>query len=299
LLFSSSTITTNGNNVTFGGAITYNNNAQITKNGTGTLTVAGTQSSPNPATLTVSAGTANFNASPGTGLRINANSTTNFNNTDHRVGTLVVGPSAVAKMPANGNRTLIVNNLTIDPAGALDMTDNDLVVNNGVYTTVKAQVFAGFGNTVGGITSSTSNGSQILALFDNTLAGVSSWNGLTIGATATVGKYTYFGDVNFDGQVTGDDYTVVDANLNTTPPVGMEWLSGDANLDGSVTGDDYTTIDANLGLGVGNPLSASSVGDGLTASGISAVPEPGSLSMLTLAGAAMLRRRRRALKNSD
>jgi hypothetical protein len=26
------------------------------------------------------------------------------------------------------------------------------------------------------------------------------------------------------------------------------------NLDGTVTGDDYTVIDANLGLGVGNPL---------------------------------------------
>jgi hypothetical protein len=74
-------------------------------------------------------------------------------------------------------------------------------------------------------------------------------------AGAIVGKYTYFGDANFDGQVTGDDYTVIDANLNVTPPVGMEWLYGDANLDGTVTGDDYTVIDANLGLGNGNPLS--------------------------------------------
>jgi hypothetical protein len=32
---------------------------------------------------------------------------------------------------------------------------------------------------------------------------------------------------------------------------GLEWLSGDANLDGIVTGDDYTVIDANLGLGAG------------------------------------------------
>ena len=73
-------------------------------------------------------------------------------------------------------------------------------------------------------------------------------------ANAIVGKYTFFGDVNFDGQVTGDDYTVIDANLSTDPAPGLEWLSGDANLDGIITGDDYTVIDANLGLGVGNPL---------------------------------------------
>jgi hypothetical protein len=53
---------------------------------------------------------------------------------------------------------------------------------------------------------------------------------------------TYFGDANIDGQVTGDDYTVIDANLNTTPLAGLAWLSGDMNLDGSVTGDDYTVI---------------------------------------------------------
>ena len=39
----------------------------------------------------------------------------------------------------------------------------------------------------------------------------------------------------------------------------MEWLSGDMNLDGSVTGDDYTVIDANLGLGTSNPLTPSAL----------------------------------------
>jgi hypothetical protein len=65
--------------------------------------------------------------------------------------------------------------------------------------------------------------------------------------------------VNFDGRVTGDDYTVVDAHLNTDPGAGAEWLNGDANLDGIVTGDDYTTIDSHLGLGNDNPLSPASI----------------------------------------
>jgi hypothetical protein len=122
-------------------------------------------------------------------------------------------------------------------------------------------------------------------MFDNSLIGATDWQGVPIGANAVVGKYTYFGDVNFDGQVTGDDYTIIDSNLNTTPPVGLEWLSGDANLDGIVTGDDYTTIDSNLGLGVGNPLSGSS---------LSAVPEPGSFIALGTGLLLLGGRRRRA-----
>jgi hypothetical protein len=162
-------------------------------------------------------------------------------------------------LAAAGNRTLYLDSLTLDPAGRLDLADNDLVVNNGDFTTIRDLVIAGFGNTAG-ITSSTSTGSSILALFDNAPVGAADWNGQPISAAAIVGKYTWFGDANLDGQVTGDDYTVIDANLNTTPLAGLAWLSGDMNLDGAVTGDDYTVIDANLGLGSGSPLIPSSAG---------------------------------------
>ena len=86
------------------------------------------------------------------------------------------------------------------------------------------------------------------------LAHATYWQGQTLSPNAVVGKYTFLGDVNFDGQVTGDDYTIIDSNLNTSPAPGLAWLSGDANFDGIVTGDDYTTIDSNLGLGSSNPL---------------------------------------------
>jgi hypothetical protein len=184
----------------------------------------------------------------------------NLNATQH-LANLTVGTGSRVNVGANGSRTLFADTLSITGTGDLDLNDNDLVVNNGNFATIRALVLQGFGNPSGpGISSSTSNGSQILALFDNALVGLGTWNGQPIGANAIVGKYTYFGDVNLDGQVTGDDYTVIDSNLNTTPPAGYAWLSGDANLDGIVTGDDYTTIDSNLNLGVGNPLGASSVG---------------------------------------
>jgi len=206
-----------------------------------------------------------------------------------KVGSLSIDTTGRASVAANGNRTLYVDNLNVGAAGTLDLNDNDLVVNNGNFTTIYGQVLAAFGAPSSpGITSSTSDGSQILALFDNALIGAGDWNGEPIGANAVVGKYTYFGDVDFDGQVTGDDYTIIDSNLNTTPATGLAWLSGDANLDGIVTGDDYTTIDSNLGLGVGNPLSASS----LTPSSLTAVPEPATL-LWSIAGAGLLALRRR------
>jgi hypothetical protein len=167
----------------------------------------------------------------------------------------------------------------------LDLADNDLIVNQGSFSEVRGLVLSGFGGGSSGITSSTSDGSQILALFDNSLISAGEWNGEPIGASAIVGKYTYFGDANFDGQVSGDDYTMIDSNLNTTPPMGLDWLSGDMNLDGIVTGDDYTTIDSNLGLGRGNPLSPSRISP-------ASVPEPATWSMLAAATGLVLRRRR-------
>jgi hypothetical protein len=173
--------------------------------------------------------------------------------TSQQLQSLTIASGASAAITA-GAGSLFCNTLSIASGGALDLADNDLVVNIGDFATIQALVLNGFGNTAG-IISSTSDGSQILALFDNSLVGASEWNGAPIGTNAIVGKYTFFGDMNLDGQVTGDDYTVIDANLSTTPLAGFAWLAGDANLDGDVTGDDYTVIDANLGLGAGNPLS--------------------------------------------
>ena len=215
----------------------------IVKNGTGTLLLSG--DNEYSGNTTVNAGTIVMTQT-------------------YRVGSAwtVASGAKAAMTPRSGGgpaKTLQVDFLSVSATGTLDMADNDLVVDNGVFTTIQSLVLSAFGNTTGGITSSTSNGTQILALFDNALLGNGQWNGETIGNNAVVGKYTYFGDANLDGQVSGDDYTVLDANLGTDPVVGMEWLSGDANLDGIVTGDDYTVIDANLGLGQGNPLSSSSV----------------------------------------
>jgi hypothetical protein len=191
---------------------------------------------------------------------VDAGASVIFNSTQ-RLRDLTISDGATATLSSDGSRFLHAVSLSIAPTGTLDLADNDLILDTTSYSDARALVAAGFGHSTGGITSSTSTGSQVLALFDNAFAGYDNWQGEPIGASAIVGKYTYFGDVNFDGQVTGDDYTVVDANLNTAPYAGIAWLRGDANVDGQVTGDDYTAIDSNVGSGVGNPLAPLSLQD--------------------------------------
>src|SRR5213076_909384 len=109
-------------------------------------------------------------------------------------------------------------------------------------------------------------------VFDNALVGASDWpsgSGHTVDSNSVIGNYTYFGDVDLDGQVTSGDYGVLDANFGTTPDPRIAILSGDADFDGSVTAGDYGILDANFGAGTGSPLSP--------AAATSAVPEPAGI----------------------
>jgi hypothetical protein len=62
-----------------------------------------------------------------------------------------------------------------------------------------------------------------------------------------VGKYTYYGDVNFSSAVDDGDYAVLDANYGSAPAPGIAMLLGDANFSGSVDSRDYAILNANYG----------------------------------------------------
>jgi hypothetical protein len=231
---------------------------------------------PNP-TLTVS-GTLNAN-----GVTIQKQGT----------GTLVVNNIRGAGLQLQAGKVKVVTNggnagvshltsLSISAGAALDLNDNDLIVDYGgptPFSTIQGWVFNGYSTTLDttktGIVSTVgqnSGGTKILALFDNALTAVTEWptgSGMAVPTNSIIGKFTYFGDTDFDGQVTPQDYTAIDANLGATgvdPRIG--WFYGDTDFDGNITPQDYTAVDAALGLGVGNPLSAASLAVG-------SVPEPG------------------------
>jgi uncharacterized delta-60 repeat protein len=177
-----------------------------------------------------------------------------FNSTQH-LHALNLADGAVATMPANGDRFLFTRGLSIADTAKLDLADNDLLwdyTGDSPYLTARGWVVTGRDTGTGGITSSTSTGKTALALVDNAVYGKTSWNGEEIDETTLIGKYTYYGDSNLDGKVTGDDYVAIDSNLGKTD---AQWIHGDFNFDGRTSGDDYVSIDANLGLGTTDPAS--------------------------------------------
>jgi hypothetical protein len=172
---------------------------------------------------------------------------------EQRLQSLTLRPATSAFVSA-GNGTLVVRDLQIGSASTLDLTDNDLLLDYGgatSYPTVRGYVSAGRNGGSQGITSTPAAADRVMAIADNSLFGRTAFNGIPIDATTIIGKYTYYGDGNLDGKVTGDDYLSVDANLGLT---GAQWFQGDFNFDGKTTGDDYLAIDANLGKGTIDPL---------------------------------------------
>jgi autotransporter-associated beta strand protein len=262
----------------------------LSGSGVGALSIA----LPSAATINVSnaASTINLSASIITSTLI----------TKSGAGTLIIGGNQQSwtgglqvtggkvVVPAN-NAVRYLNTLSVATGSTLDLNDNDLVVNNGSFATLQSLAFEGYSGGLDtaktGIISTTSQGvggTTILALFDNALAGFSDYppgSGNSIATGAIVGKYTYIGDTNYDGQVTPQDYTATDSNLGTSVDVGISWFYGDTNFDGNIDATDYAGVDGALGLGQGNPLA------------LHAIPEPAVFVPLALAHLAMRKQRRR------
>jgi hypothetical protein len=88
-------------------------------------------------------------------------------------------------------------------------------------------------------------------------------------------KYTYYGDIDQNGQVDADDLTVFASNFGRAS--GATQIDGDIDFNGTVDADDLTVFANNFNKGVGNPLANG---------GIHAVPEPAALALI-LPGMAM------------
>jgi fibronectin-binding autotransporter adhesin len=264
---------------TYAGAIT--GSGSMTKLAPSTLLLSGSNSLTG--STTVSAGKLVFGSSFRTGSSLS----------------ISASASAVLAVRAGAARVLQTDTLSIAASAKLDLNDNDLVVNNGNFSAIQNLVFTGYSATPNttktGIISTVgqnTGGAAILALFDNALVGMGDYpfgSGETISAGAIVGKYTYIGDTNMDGQVTPQDYTATDSNLGTSAPLGISWFYGDTNFDGNIDPTDYAGIDGALGLGQGNPLAMHVMADFDELSRV--VPEVGMGWDVGLGMLAMRRRR--------
>ena len=249
--------------------------------------------SPQP--VVVAAGPAyHFATTAGTGVR------------PRYVSGLTAGDGATAVVDAaaaSANRQVVVTadgGLTLagtfgNWTGLLDLTNNDLVVPGGSLATVTDQAAQGFAggawNGSGGLTSSTAAADARHLTAVGVIQNATTLNGSTpiytvfdgqsVFAADVLARYTVYGDTNLDGTVTAADLTRMDAGAVNHL---TGWQNGDVNYDGVVDGSDYALADNAFNQQAGQVAAPAAVA-------AAAVPEPASV--LALAGAAGLFRRRR------
>jgi beta-glucanase (GH16 family) len=221
-----------------------------------------------------------------------------------RAVTLAVAGGAVRVLAESaGGSTSVLQTLSVASGSTVDLRDNDLVLKNmspgtatgGAYNGVSALVADGRLTT----TSQTGGGNgamlglgvasaaDVLALAP---AATGSWSGQPVSGFDTLVKFTYLGDANMDGLVSGDDYAAIDFNVSVPGVSG--WYNGDFNYDGIISGDDYSAIDFNI-QAQGAPLTSAGAG---SSSSVVALPEPASVGAAAVGFAFSLfggRRRRR------
>jgi hypothetical protein len=217
-----------------------------------------------------------------------------------RAASLNVQAGVVNVIASYGGATASkVSSLTIAAGTKLDLADNKLVVtganvgsaSGGIYSGIQGLVQQGTTAAVGLTTwmPDAQSGLTTLAVARAQDVGYAGgmFGGVSVASGDVLVMYTYMGDANLDGFISGDDYTTID--FNTATPGAAGYGNGDFNYDGIISGDDYAAIDFNI-VAQGAPFPTSAA-----AGSIVAVPEPAAFGLVMLL-ATNLRRKRRIVQ---
>jgi hypothetical protein len=207
-----------------------------------------------------------------------------------QAGAVTVSTGSIKVSPGSSTGTGRVTGVSIDTnAGAkLDLTTTAMVVANTAVGTKVGSAYTGLQGLIQqGSNNGAWNGAGIMSSSAAAAGGLTTlgigragdvldfgagpthlWSGQTVIANDALVAYTYAGDANLDGIISGDDYSAIDFNILV--PGASGYVNGDFNYDGIISGDDYSAIDFNI-LAQGAPLITSGAA---SLSGVSAVPEP-------------------------
>jgi hypothetical protein len=290
----------------------------LVKSGAAALNVSGDQLHGPLSNLQVNAGTVNFNTDAGMnngGAPVNTLSVTvnngalvNFAVSQH-VAQLNV-TSGVARLAAG--KGLIEATGVQASNGQLDLTNNRLIVDytagNDPITSINQQIVRGY-NASGtlwggsGIVSSTaaanasSRGLGYAEASEALGAAGGTFGTEPVDSTAVVVRYTLLGDATLDGSVDFNDLVKLAQNYNTrvASTTSSWWFRGDFNYDGNVDFNDLVKLAQNYNTAMpSEPIpGATATFEQDLAAAFALAPEPGTLSVIGVAAAGMLRRRRR------
>ena len=231
----------NGGSMTSTGQLQVGNNGG-TFGGVGTVTVSNSGSAA-LAGLTI--------VGPTAGLAVTSNGRMSTSALISITGGQVnINTGGQISINSNGTVASNVDTLTIS-SGTLDLNNNDLIVNTTPKATIENLVRTARNNGAWNGAGINSSAARNNAAHNTTLgvlsgseyisaSGTTTFSGDTVSASDTLVKYTWYGDANFDGRVTFDDYTKIDTGFNQHL---TGWFNGDFNLDGVVNFDDYVLID--------------------------------------------------------
>lgn len=213
------------------------------------------------------------------------------------LGTMSIASGGVVQVAGTGG-TLVLGGLSIAAGGYLDLGTNDLIVRGGSVATLSTLVRdwltanSGLPGAVGLGSSAAfypaAGAFATLAVYDNSGSGgqttFTNFNGILVGPSDVLVKYTYVGDTNLDGVVDASDISRLLQGLNNPALTG--WAFGDTNYDGVVDFNDLGRALAAL-RGQGAPLGIpAGIGGGAP------IPEPATLGLLAVGLPLALRRRR-------
>ena len=264
-----------GSNLTqSGGNLTVTNTTVINHNGTFSQ-IGGTASLANISgngTITI-----------GSGASLTATQISMANGTINANGTLTLSTTGATRQSVDV--VADIGNLTLGTSGLLDIKNHDLIIRSAsnltisqVKSLINSAYDSGAWDGTTGITSSSLASNEAIGYATAGELSVTSFDGVSVGSSDIIVKYTYLGDANLDGTVSLTDDAAVWNNFGS----GTDWAHGYFSYGTGVTGlSDNADVWNNFGAGGGSPLIS------LPA------PEPASLGVVGFGAVALLRRRKR------
>jgi len=224
--------------------------------------------SPITLPITYSNGTFIFTADAANGalptLVVNSDATLNFNATQHLAALTIDGQ---VNLPAGQAVTLVTNGLTINGPGALDLSDDAMILNYTTAAPTNLRNYLSSGRNAPAASAAPWNGSGIQSSYardngngfnlaigyaDNTdLAAVrasgsyTSFGGETVSSSCVLVQLTRGADATMDGIVDGQDVAIIGTHFQK--PGSGQWCFGDFDYSGTCDGSDVAVLGTSFG----------------------------------------------------